>query len=137
MKDGWEKDKDGKYVAKYNGAKYLRYTVTLGYDMNEYDPLVDQDALTILNSWYADMDRAIENNELRILKEDPRIEWANTPVKAKNSGKMLEDGNAAVMRYCYGQSNGKVTFSKDDYLNSFKTTTWTTVLNELNQLIGK
>lgn len=133
--DGWEKDKDGKYVAKYNGAKYLRYMSTLSYDTNENDPLVDQHALSILNDWYSEMDTALANNQLRILKEDNRIDWAMTPIKLKNAGKMLEDANSSVMKYCYGANTGR-NYSKEDYLASFNTTTWNTCLAELNELLG-
>ena len=133
--DGWEKDKDGKYVAKYNGAKYLRYMSTLSYDTNENDPLVDQHALAILNDWYEEMDLALSQDKLRILKEDNRIDWANTPIKSRNSGKMLEDANSSVMRYCYGANTGS-NYSLDNYLASFNTTTWTSCLEELNRLLG-
>jgi len=136
--DGWEKDKNGKYISKYNGAKYLRYMVTLGYDMNDYDPLVDKDALSVLNAWYDDMNEAASKGELRVVRDDPQIEWAYTPTKAANSGKMLEDANAAVMKYAYGDMKGYTGgLDKNGYLASFNTSTWTTTLQELNAYIGK
>ncbi|MBP5177269.1 MAG: extracellular solute-binding protein, partial [Clostridia bacterium] len=52
---GWEKDQEGKYIEKYNGAKYLRYMCTLGYDTYASDPLVDKDCYDILTDWSAFM----------------------------------------------------------------------------------
>ncbi len=130
---GWEKDLDGKYIEKYNGAKYLRYMCTLGYDLFPIDPLVDGDSYEILTDWSAFMNEKYSEGNLRILVEDPSIKWLTTFYKAENSGKMLDDANATVMNYVYGQT----VKTLDDYKNKFKTDTWNKVLKEINDELNK
>ena len=130
---GWEKDSEGKYIEKYNGAKYLRYMVTLGYDLYSYDPLVDRDAYDILTAWSAEMDASFRNGNLRILVEDARVKWLTTFYKAENSGKMLDEANSTVMQYVY---NKQIT-NINDYKNIFRSTTWQRVLSEINNEINK
>lgn len=132
--DGWDVDKNGRYVAKNNGAKYLRYMVTLGYDMNEYDPLVDKDALTILDNWYETMDNAKNNNLLRVIAEPTGVDWMYTPSKAKYAGDLLEKANDNAMQYCYAKTGFNTTA---EYISKFNTTGWSSTLNELNTLLGK
>ena len=131
LEDGWEKDINGKYIDKLNGAKYLRYLITLGYDTNKEDPLVDKDALKVLDDWYTFMDDKLDNNQLRVIEEDANVKWLSTTNKATKSGTLLDGANSAITQYTYGK------ISKDEYLAKFKSSTWTTVLNEINEALGK
>ena len=130
---GWEKDMDGNYIEKFNGAKYLRYMCTLGYDLYPYDPLVDKDSYNILNDWTAFMNAKNSEGKLRILVEDSRVQWLPTPYKAGNSGKLLDDANATVMNYVYGQNVRTLS----EYRNKFSTDTWNKVLKEINDALKK
>ena len=133
LEAGWEKDINGNYVEKFNGAKYLRYMCTLGYDLYDYDPLVDKDSYKILTDWSKYMNTQYNAGKLRILVEDSRIKWLTTFYKAENSGKMLDDANATVMNYVYGQT----VKTLDDYKAKFNTDTWNKVLNEINKELSK
>lgn len=131
LEQGWEKDMDGNYVEKLNGAKFLRYMATLGYDTNALDPLVDKDALKILNDWQAFMDEKLKNNELRVLEENSQVKWLYTTNKAKHSGTLLSNANTAVIQYC----NNKISF--DTYKKTFESNDWKNVLEEINNELGK
>ena len=131
LEAGWEKDADGNYIEKYNGAKYLRYMCTLGYDLFPTDPLVDKDAYAILNDWSSFMTAQENAGKLRILVEDPRIKWLTTPNKANNSNKLLDSANTIVMNYAFGQK------SMDDYMSTFQSNTWKKVLEEINRELSK
>jgi len=133
LEAGWEKDLEGNYIEKYNGAKYLRYMATLGYDLYSDDPLVDQHAYEILTDWSAEMTAAYEQGKLRILTEPSSIKWLTTPQKASNSGKMLDDANANVMNYVYSK---RIT-TLDQYKQLFQNDVWTRVLDEINTALGK
>ena len=122
---------DGNYVEKLNGAKFLRYMATLGYDTNALDPLVDKDALKILNDWQAFMDEKLKNNELRVLEENSQVKWLYTTNKAKHSGTLLSNANTAVIQYC----NNKISF--DTYKKTFESNDWKNVLEEINNELGK
>lgn len=131
LEAGWEKDINGEYIDRLNGAKYLRYMVTLGYDMNSYDPLVDADALAILNAWYKEMDEAKASGKLRILTEDQRVKWLTTPTKASKSGSLLDGANTAVTQYVYGK------LDLDGFKNTFESDAWKKTLNEINDALNK
>ncbi len=130
---GWEKDLDGNYIEKFNGAKYLRYMCTLGYDLYPIDPLVDKDSYDILTEWGAFMNDKYAKGDLRILVEDARVKWMTTYYKAENSGKLLDDANATVMNYVYGQNVKTLS----DYKSKFATETWNRVLKEINDEMKK
>lgn len=129
--DGWEKDFDGNYIDKFNGAKYLRYMATLGYDTNEDDPLTDKKALKILNDWSSFMDTENSKSNLKILEEDPSVKWLTTPKKAAKAGGLLENANANVIQYAYGK------IDKNKYLANLNTQTWIDVLNEINEALKR
>ncbi|MBP5308173.1 MAG: hypothetical protein J6Z34_03445 [Clostridia bacterium] len=131
LEAGWERDINGKYIEKLNGAKYLRYMATLGYDMNDYDPLVDKEALSILTEWKEFINRENAQGNLRILTEDPSVKWLSTTNKSQYAGGLLENGNASVQKYVYG----KITLG--EYENSFTTQRWGQILGEINSAIGK
>ena len=128
LEAGWEKDMNGQYIEKYNGAKYLRYMATLGYDMYSYDPLVDKASLNIINEWTSFMNAQNAAGKLRILVEDARVKWMISEQKAENSGNMLDAANAAVMNYVYEQ-NG---YDLNKYKSTFTSNTWSKVLAEIN-----
>ena len=131
LEAGWEKDLDGEYIDKLNGAKYLRYMITLGNDTSEMDPLTDKDSLAILNAWKTEIDAAKAANKLVILKERGDVKWLTTTLKARDSGAMLEDANAKITQYCYR----KIT--KEAYLANFNTKQWQDVLKEINDALKK
>ena len=132
---GWEKDMDGKYIDKLNGAKYLRYMITLGNDTLGKDPLTDKDSLNILNAWKAEMDQAIKDNKLVVLKERGDVKWLATPHKAEDSGALLEGANATVFLYCNPNPDKGIT--KEQYLARFNTKQWQDVLKEINDALKK
>lgn len=129
--DGWEKDKNGDYIDKMNGCKYLRYMCTLCYDINAVDPLTDQKTLSILNDWYSFMNGQLANGNLRVLKEDPSVKWLTTPQKASNVGGLLDKANTMITQYTYGKK------TLTEYKESFNTSTWQKVLAEINESLGK
>lgn len=135
MEAGWEKDPTtGKYIEKLNGAKYLRYMVTLGYDINANDPLVDKTALQIINDWYDFMDEQNANGKLRILEEDPEVKWLSTPKKNDNSGQLLSGANTLIIQYTYGKSPYT---NIDAYLKALQSKAWTETLADINNKLGK
>ena len=132
LEDGWEKDLDGKYIDKLNGAKFLRYMSTLGYDTSKDDPLVDKEALNILNNWYQFMDVQLANNNLKIVEEDGKVKWLTTATKSGTTpGGLLDGGNTAVVQYAYEK------IDKDTYLSKFDNNTWKSILSEINSALGK
>lgn len=129
--DLWEKNNKGEYVESMNGARYLRYMVTLGHDIIDRDPLVLQSkskkaAYDILTAWEKEMNQALENRKLKVLFEDPKVKWMQTEEKLANAGKLLDAANTMVLNY---------TFSKKtmaQYTAEMTSTTWKTVLDEIN-----
>ena len=128
---GWEKGSDGKYAPKVNGAKYLRYMVTLGNDTKSFDPYTDMDAFTILNQWSSEMKAAKAADQLRVVKEPADIDWMSTPEKNNNTESLLEDANTSALKYAFSKS------SYENYLKEFDTASWKKVLKEINDKLGK
>ena len=133
IEEFWPKNSDGTYARKDNGAKYLRYMVSLGYDTLSYDPLTDKDAVEYLDNWEQQMKTALDNGELRILKENAEVMWLTTPKKAQFSGMLRTKALENVMKFIY--SSGGIT-TIDDFKNTFDKT-WDDVLNEINTTLGK
>ena len=132
QEDYWPKGTDGTYARKDNGAKYLRYMVSLGYDTLKDDPLTDKDAVAYLENWEQEMRTAQANGQLRVLKENAEVMWLTTPQKAEFSGMLRTDALATVMNYTYGKISGL-----DNYKKAFQTAKWTDVLNEINNTLGR
>ena len=131
----WPKDKaTGMYARKDNGGKYLRYLVSLGYDTLSYDPLTDKAAINYLDQWETDMKNALDNNELKVLKETAEVMWLTTPKKAQYSGLMRTKALENVMNYVYGTIK-----TIDSFKNTFKgnDSKWDEVLAEINSTLGK
>ena len=128
----WTQTSPGKYAEKVNGAKYLRYMVSLGYDTLTYDPLTDKDAVDYLASWDKEMKQAKADGTLKVLKESAEVMWLTSPKKAKNSGLMRTNALKYVMQYIY--SSGITSI--DAYKKSFGSI-WTEVLKEINDTLGK
>ena len=131
VEEYWPKDEHGDYAPKDNGGRYLRYLVSLGYDLLPVDPLTDKNAITYLNNWDAEMRQHLANGELKVLKENKDVMWLTTPKKSTNSGLMREDALKNVMKFTYG------TLSLDEYKAKFKTNLWKDVLKEINDALGK
>ena len=127
----WLRDEKGKLLEKENGAKYLRYMVTLGYDTLENDPLTDLHALEILDNWEDEMKAAKAANQLRVLKEDGQVKWMSTPAKDQHAGALLTNANDDIVKYCYNEIN------KDKFISNVTTGNWATVLAEINAKLGK
>ena len=125
-------DTDGQRARKDNGAKYLRYLVSLGYDTLEYDPLSDQEVVKYLNDWEAEMKTALSQKQLRVLKETSEVMWLTTEKKALNSGSMRTNALNNVMKYTYGKELKTI----DDFKKTFGSI-WTIVLKEINEALGK
>ncbi|MCI2111425.1 MAG: hypothetical protein LKK13_03680 [Bacilli bacterium] len=128
--NGWPKDDTGAYVEKENGAKYLRYMVTLGNDYDSYDPLTDREAYGALSGWQSEMDAAEASGLLRVFKEKSEVMWLSTDLKDKYEGSMLEDANDEVVKYCYGKED------KAAYLDNVTKSPWPSVLSEINGELG-
>jgi len=128
--NGWPVGDDGKYVAKTNGAKYLRYLATLGNDYSYYDPLTDQDAYEIISNWSDEMDAAVTAGALRVLKENSEVMWLSSDLKDQYESALLENANDEVIRYCYGKD------SKETYISSVTGGQWSPVLAEINGKLG-
>ena len=129
--DLWAKNYRGDYIDSPNGARYLRYMVTLGHDIIGDDPLIKysktkSDAYNILTAWENEMTTALAKNQLKVLFENSAVKWMQTPKKLENGGKLLEAANTMVLNYTFG----KKTMS--DYTSSMTSSTWTSVLNEIN-----
>ncbi|MFA5443035.1 MAG: hypothetical protein WC286_04075 [Bacilli bacterium] len=120
-----------EYKTKTNGAKYLRYMTTLGYDTHGYDPLVNQDTLAIINDWTAEMSEALTNEEMRIFEEDPDIRWLSSPLKNQHSGRMLSNANSYVTQYAFNTIT-----SIDAYKAQLNRDPWESVLAEINAKVG-
>ena len=129
---GWEKDAmTGQYANKTNGAKYLRYMVTLGNDTKSYDPFTEQDAYNLLNAWQEEMKAAKAAGNLRVVKEPADISWMSTPAKNDKTEGLLNDANTAVLKYCFDK------IALDAYKKSFEDNNWKKVLQEINEKLGK
>ena len=130
VETSWDKKKDGSYAPKPNGARYLRYMASLGYDLLKMDPLSDPAAVAYLESWDQEMKEAYANGELVVLKENKDVMWLTTPLRSAEAGGMRTLALDNVIRYIYGQ------VSLDDYKNSFGSI-WDRVLAEINNALGK
>jgi len=132
VEDYWPKDKyTGEYLPKTNGARYLRYLASLGYDLLEDDPLTDKKALEYLNNWDKEMKTAYEKGELKVLKESKEVMWLTTEKKAFNSGNMRKNALNNVMKYIYG-----TIATIDEFKGTFGNI-WNSVLEEINTALGK
>ncbi len=129
--DLWEKNNKGEYISSPNGARYLRYMVTLGHDIIDRDPLVKQskskrDAYNILTAWENEMSTALKNGKLKVLFENSKVKWMQTSNKLDNAGKLLDAANTMVLNYTFG----KKTFA--EYTEAMNSSTWKSVIDEIN-----
>lgn len=120
-----------EYKNKTNGAKYLRYMATLGYDTLSYDPLVNQDSLAIVNDWADEMSEARENNQMRIFEEDPDVRWLSSTLKNQHSGRMLSNANSYVTQYAFNNLT-----NIEAYYSQLNRDPWESVLAEINAKLG-
>ena len=127
----WPKEKDGSYAPKDNGGRYLRYLVSLGYDLYDMDPLTDKTIVNQLADWDDEMKVALENNELKVLKEKSEVMWLTSPKKSSYSGTMRTDALKYVRQYISGTIK-----TIDDYKKKFGYP-WPDVLEEINDAIGR
>lgn len=132
IEENWPVADDGTIVGNTNGAKYLRYCVSLGYDTLNYDPVSDQKVVDYLNDWEAEMKQAYEDGELRILKENAEVMWLTTEKKSLNAGNMRTTALNNVMKYTYN----KELRTREDFKNTFGSI-WTQVLDEINTALNK
>ena len=133
--EAWPTDPDtGEYAPKDNGASYLRNLISLGYDTLEMNPLTDKDCVEYLNNWEAEMKAALDDNQLRVLKETSEVMWLTTQKKALNANNLRETALIDVMKFCYGKDPDKTL---DGFKSQFNTKTWEEVLDEINSALGK
>ena len=126
--EGWEKDAEGNYVTKENGAKYLRYMVTLSYDTKAYDPYTDLSAYNLMSDWVNEMKEAQENGQLRIISEPGDIAYLSTPTKDEKVDSLEEEALSNVYKYCFDRVK-----SVDAYKQLFDNNdSWQTMLQEIN-----
>ena len=128
----WPKDNDGQYAPKDNGGRYLRYLVSLGYDLLPKDPLTDKAAIDYLNEWDAEMRQHLTDGDLRVLKENAEVMWLTTPKKSEHSGNLRDTALKHVMKYTYSQEILDETAFKGKFGSL-----WTQVLDEINTALGK
>ena len=135
----YKKSRDGEYsqAAANNGARYLRYIVTLGNDLVDKDPLIQgspkqKAAYDILKAWSSEMMEAYNNGNLRILGEDMRIKWMQTDSKQRYASELLSDANMAVLNYTLSG-----IINKNQYLSKMNSTEWRDVLREINAELNK
>ena len=129
--NGWPKNEDtGKYIAKTNGAKYLRYMATLGNDYASFDPMTDQTAYGFISAWESEMAASAAASTLRVVKEKPEVMWLSTELKDAYEGTLLKAANDEVIRYCYGKDD------KSKYLGVVTGGQWPGVLLEVNRKLG-
>ena len=131
IETAWPKDGDD-YIPKNNGAKYLRYMVSLGYDTLAKDPLTDKKAVKYLEDWEAEMKQELASGNLRVLKETAEVMWLTTPLKASFSGKLRTEALNTVMNYVMQSETGE-RMTEAQYKSVFENDgTWSDVLNEIN-----
>ena len=122
----------GEYAPRYNGAYYLRYICTLGYDVIDINPSIDTAAYNILREWETFMQDQNEKGNLRILKEPAEVKWMSTPTKKDRSSALLDGANTSVIQYAYNKIK-----TEEAYVKKVTTGYWTTVLQEINEALGK
>ena len=84
-------------------------------------------------NWMEEMKTAKNNGQLRIFKTPGDIEWMSTPTKNDKTESILSDANTFAARYCFGKIS-----SIDAYKAEFdKDVSWSRILNEINQKLGK
>ena len=126
-------DTDGNPIEKNNGATYLRYMASLGYDLIDKNPQRDVDAVEALAKWEGEMKTALSSNKLRIFKEKDEVMWLDTRNKSMFQEGMRSEANKCAMQYAYG--NGIYTI--DEFKSKVSGYPWTEVLNEINKELHK
>ena len=130
IETNWDRQPDGSFAPKQNGAKKLRYLATLSYDTLDYDPAIDKTAYNTLKSWENEMKAADTAGNLRVLKENKNVMWLTTPLKSLYSGQLRTNALINVQNYIIGELG-----SLDSYYGSFESS-WGPVLDEINQTLG-
>ena len=126
--NSWERGSDGQYASKLNGAKYLRYMVTLGGDTKAFDPYTDLYTYNILNSWVDDMAQAKRNSLLRVLSEPADIAYMSTPTKNEKIDSLEADAATALLKYCFDKydiNEYKAFFNENE--------SWQKMIQEINE----
>ena len=132
----WERNGKGDFIPAWNGARYMRYLVTLGEDLYDYDPLIQEgertkDAYDVLKDWATEMRQAYTAGKLRILAEPAEIKWMQTEQKSTYQSRLLEEANTAVLLFTFGGIN------LSQYRERLNTSNWSTVLTEINGELTK
>ena len=142
----WPEAEDGISASKINGANYLRYLASLGYDTLSYNPLVDRRTAQALVDWENEMKAAYvaddpatpdvneyeRDSQLKILIENPEVRWLTTEQKASYSGLMRDRALKIVMGYVYSAS----AFNESSYKNEeYFGYPWPDVLREINNYL--
>ena len=131
VEENWPKDNKGNYVTRTNGARNLRYAVSLGYDLNKYDPLTDHHAANYLHNWDQEMKTALASGQLRVVAANPEVAWLSTERKSLYTGYLLNESLISTLKYVYGQYNYA------QYSSAFNNSYWAMVLAEINGILGQ
>ncbi|MBQ7995643.1 MAG: extracellular solute-binding protein [Bacilli bacterium] len=132
VRDRWYND-DGSLIDRVNGAKYLRYMLSLGYDTLEYDPMTEKSVVQYLNDWDAQMKTALADGELRVLKESPEVMWLTSEKKALHSGTLRTNALKTVTKYVFDKIKSINDYKSDRAISNG---TWDQVLDEINTVLG-
>lgn len=124
----WSKKTNGEYASKVIGARYLRYAVSLGYDVTENDPLIDDATKAAHGAWKQDVEEQIAAGEVKFLPLYPEMNWLSLPEKNANAG-LLNEATTAIVQYVFGDGGW-------DTFNESNRSRYEAVVNEVNEALG-
>lgn len=112
----WSKKTNGEYATKKIGARYLRYTVSIGYDVAENDPLINEKSKEVYKKWNSEVRKFIADGEAYVMPLYLEMNWKTSPNKDAYAG-LKNDARAAIVEYTFGKGdwNEFNNRSKDKY----------------------
>lgn len=124
----WSKKADGEYASKLIGAKYLRYSICLNQDITSNDPLIDDGTKAAHAAWIADIEKQIEDNQVKLLPLYSDMNWLSLPNKNANAN-LVNLASDAIIKYVFGDGG----WSEFNESNRSK---YEAVVNEINAALG-
>ena len=124
----WSKTADGEYANKLIGAKYLRYSICLNQDITSNDPLIDDGTKAAHAAWIADIEKQIEDNQVKLLPLYSDMNWLSLPNKNANAN-LVNLASDAIIKYVFGDGG----WSEFNESNRSK---YEAVVNEINTALG-
>lgn len=131
----WKKKDDGTYAAMDNGAKYLRYTISVNEEVSHHEPWANQLLYEQLKDWKKSIiaGKEGEHPTVRVVIEPDDIRWADCPKKTEFNAILLSHATNMMKRYVVTPS-----MSIDDYVREVNSNShWGEVLKELNDKLRK